>query len=481
MMYPNPNYLKFFPDAELPEEFEKTNRSSLLRTGAFFVIQKIINDYKLHDLLSDIVGRDSGLFLDLACYSVITENNAAQYYPDYAYKHPLFTDNMKVYSDSTVSKFMHKITESQSVEFLNKWNESRNHKERIYISYDSANKHCSAGDIEIAEYGHAKDGFGNPIFNYAIAYDLKNREPLLYEEYPGSIVDISQLQYTLEKVKGYGYKKAEFVLDRGYFSKENIHYMDKYGYDFVIMAKGLKTLVSELVHKNKGTFEDSCKNSIRAYGVSGITVKNELFPSDKQDRYFHIYYNASKYAAERERLEAKINRMAKSLKKQNGKAFKMEESYEKYFDPIYYHKGEEDETFMYGNEKHNVIDKEISLCGYFVIITSKRMTAKDAITLYKSRDASEKLFRGDKSYLGNKSIKVHSDESADTKIFIEFVALIIRNKIYTGLKDEMIKNDNKSNNMTVPTAIRELEKIELIKILDKRYRLDHSVTATQKA
>ncbi len=71
---------------------------------------------------------------------------------------------------------------------------------------------------------------------------------------------------------------------------------------------------------------------------------------------------------------------------------------------------------MFGIELDDVIDQEIRLCGYFIIITSKKMTAKEALTLYKSRDGSEKLFRGDKSYLGNKSIRVQSDESIDAKI-----------------------------------------------------------------
>jgi transposase len=78
-------------------------------------------------------------------------------------------------------------------------------------------------------------------------------------------------------------------------------------------------------------------------------------------------------------------------------------------------------------------------------------------------------------------MRVYSDESIAAKIFIEFVALIIRNKIYLDLKEEMINNDKKSNYMTVPAAIKELEKIEMIKLLDHRYRLDHAVTATQKA
>ena len=109
------------------------------------------------------------------------------------------------------------------------------------------------------------------------------------------------------------------------------------------------------------------------------------------------------------------------------------------------------------------------------------MTAKDALELYKSRDASEKLFKGDKSYLGNRSLRVQSDETANAKVFAEFVALIIRCRIYTLLKEEMEKLDNKPNYMTVPAALRELEKIELVRGMDGRYRLDHAVTATQKA
>ena len=68
----------------------------------------------------------------------------------------------------------------------------------------------------------------------------------------------------------------------------------------------------------------------------------------------------------------------------------------------------------------------------------------------------------------------------EAKIFVEFVALIVRNRIYTKLKEEDEKLDTSQNYMTVPASIRELEKIELIRQADGVYRLDHAVTATQK-
>lgn len=478
-MVPNENYVKYFGGLEQPEERSETCRSSCVRIGAFLVIRKILEDYRLPAVIEKYFGtRDGGLVADLVSYSIISENNAAQYYPAYAYNHPLFTEKMHIYSDTKVSDFLVSVTDDQRIGLVNEWNEARDHREKIYISYDSTNKNCQAGDIEFVEYGHPKDDKGLPVFNYSIAYDTANKEPLFYEQYPGSIVDISQLQFMLEKAKGYGYKKVGFILDRGYFGKENIQYMDQCGYDFVIMIKGMGAFVKGLILGKRGSFENIREYSIRKYKVSGTTVKRSLYAGDGKERYFHIYYSDQKASAEHEQIEAKIDRMAKYLDKVKGKKVTIGDGFKQYF---YLETYEKDGTFLYAREKTDAVQQEINLCGYFVIITSKKMTAGEALELYKSRDASEKLFRGDKSYLGNKSLRVQSDEAAGAKILIEFIALIVRCRIYTLLKDEMDKLKKSPNYMTVPAAIRELEKIEMVRQIDGVYRMDHAVTATQKA
>ena len=478
-MVPNENYVKYFGGLEQPEERSETCRSSCVRIGAFLVIRKILEDYRLPAAIEKYFGtRDGGLVADLVSYSIISENNAAQYYPAYAYNHPLFTEKMHIYSDTKVSDFLVSVTDDQRIGLENEWNEARDHREKIYISYDSTNKNCQAGDIEFVEYGHPKDDKGLPVFNYSIAYDTANKEPLFYEQYPGSIVDISQLQFMLEKAKGYGYKKVGFILDRGYFGKENIQYMDQCGYDFVIMIKGMGAFVKGLILGKRGSFENIREYSIRKYKVSGTTVKRSLYAGDGKERYFHIYYSDQKASAEHEQIEAKIDRMAKYLDKVKGKKVTIGDGFKQYF---YLETYEKDGTFLYAREKTDAVQQEINLCGYYVIITSKKMTAGEALELYKSRDASEKLFRGDKSYLGNKSLRVQSDEAAGAKILIEFIALIVRCRIYTLLKDEMDKLKKSPNYMTVPAAIRELEKIEMVRQTDGVYRMDHAVTATQKA
>jgi Transposase len=280
----------------------------------------------------------------------------------------------------------------------------------------------------------------------------------------------------LGKITGYGYKKIGFILDRGYFSRGNIRFLDECGYSFVIMAKGMSSFISEVILENRGSFENKRVCDMNAYGVYGKTVQKTLFEGDEKARYIHIYHSISKEADERETFESELRERKALLMSHQNEEVEFGSAYEKY----YYLHYDENGVFLYPEERTRVTEREISLCGYFVIITSERMTAKEALHLYKSRDASEKLFAADKSFLGGKSMRSHTNEGIEGRIFTQFIALIIRNKIYTSLQEASEKLEKKQNYMTVPTAIKELEKIEMTRQTDNIYRLDHAVTAKQK-
>lgn len=476
MMNPNEKFQKYFPDAAIPEELPDAYRSCALRIGTYAIIRTVLKEYRLPEMLSRWFKENTGLLLDLVSYMIVNEENAGQYYPDFAFCHPLFSDGMRIYSDSKVSRFLNSISKDQTIGFLDDWNKKRDHKQRIYISYDSSNKNCQAGDIDLIEYGNAKDEKGLPIFNLAIAYDKTNRVPLFYEEYPGSITDVSQFVYMVDKVNEYGYKNVGFILDRGYFSKENIRYMEKHNHAFIIMVKGQKELVSSLVMEHRDTFETSREHSIRSYRVYGKTVTAKLYEDDTADRYFHIYFNPSKQAAEREQLEQLLDKYKLHMDKHKGEVISFSRTYDHYFKLTYDKKGK----LVSYKEREDVIQRELRLCGYFCIITSEQMTASQALIHYKGRDISEKLFCTDKSFIGSKSMRACSNEALSGKLFIEFIALIVRNRIYNLLKETMLRLESNPNYMTVPAAIRELEKIEMIRRNNGRYRLDHAVSKRQK-
>lgn len=473
LMQPNEKYLVYFYDEKMQKERKGKERSGCIRIGTYLLYKKIIEEKRLNIILEKVFGDYAGLILDLATYMISTENNAYQYYEDFAYNHFQFTKEHKILSDSTISNVLKNITDTERIDFLNLWNENRDIKEKLYLTYDSTNKNCQAGNINLAEYGHAKDDEDKPIVNLSIGYDHTNREPLFYEEYPGSIVDVSQLTCMVDKAIGYGYRNIGIILDRGYFSRKNLEYIDQNGYDFIIMAKSGSKFIQKSIRNVIGSFEQDRNNLIFKYGVYGKTYKEDVFADDNK-RYVHVYYNELRAAIEKKEFEEKIYAEDIFYKKFIGTKNELENA-EKYFDIV----RDKKNVIVSVLQRNNVIQKEKELCGYFAIVTSKKMTAKEAIYLYKSRDESEKLFRMDKTFLGNSSYRVQSEESAKSKTLIGFIALIIRNAIYTYLDEAKETIDGRSNYMTVPASLKELEKIEMLRQPNGKYVLDYSITATQ--
>ena len=81
-------------------------------------------------------------------------------------------------------------------------------------------------------------------------------------------------------------------------------------------------------------------------------------------------------------------------------------------------------------ENSDAIEEEIRLCGYFCIVTSRKMTGmKQALELYKSRDESEKLFKSDKTYLETERSAFKRTRSRRCQDIYRNT-INIRNKIY---------------------------------------------------
>ena len=72
--------------------------------------------------------------------------------------------------------------------------------------------------------------------NLAVAVKQKDTTPLDYEIYPGSIVDMTECEYIQQRMEDYGYTKVGFLFDRGYYTKDNILFLDNKGYDFIMMV-----------------------------------------------------------------------------------------------------------------------------------------------------------------------------------------------------------------------------------------------------
>lgn len=96
---------------------------------------------------------------------------------------------------------------------------------------------------------------------------------------------------------------------------------------------------------------------------------------------------------------------------------------------------------------------------------------------YRDRDVVEKMFRSLKSYLDYDSLAVHYDSSLKSKTFIVFIASIVRSIIWHNIKDLYIKD---KKNYTIPSSLRELEKVEVTKGQNGIYRRTSALNSKNK-
>ena len=58
--------------------------------------------------------------------------------------------------------------------------------------------------------------------------------PLIYKDYPGFIVDVTQCSDMIETLQSLGYQDIVAICDRGYISKENLASFDNAGIGFLL-------------------------------------------------------------------------------------------------------------------------------------------------------------------------------------------------------------------------------------------------------
>ncbi len=127
---------------------------------------------------------------------------------------------------------------------------------------------------------------------------------------------------------------------------------------------------------------------------------------------------------------------------------------------------------------HDRIDNEIEKCGYYILVSSKKISADEARRAYLKRDSVEKVFQALKSSLGMSSIGVHSDNNLHGKSLLWFVSSIIHSILF--YKTESLKRNGKRI-YTVPQVIGTIDEIVADKnIVTSKYERRYATTKVQK-
>lgn len=470
-MYPNENYFKYY-NSEIEYLEEAPEFDVCVSIGSMAIFDIYLKKTGVESIISSLNLNNESLCKDLIYYYTMGFDTTSLYYKDFAYTHYCYSK--VIYSKSQISKFLKNLPLDSTHDFLDKWNKSITDKDGIYIDYDGTNMNTSSSKSEIAEYGKAKVDEDLPQINLSYAINHKTGMPLFYELYPGSINDMAQTKTMVNKAVQYGYaeKDITFIIDRGMCSKENLDYMDEKGFKYIVMAKINIEIIKNSILANSNQIKNKYEQYIPEFDIYGLSLERDVF-KDKKIRYIHIYYDSEKAEDEIRAChkkmaiyEATMNEAIENKLKVNSLG-----SYKKYFN---IEKNNSDEVVSYTLNKV-AIAQEIEMAGYFVIITKDKLDIKDVIREYRKRDIVEKTFRDIKSYLQLNKFRVSEDSSINSKVFLSFIASIIK----TNLKNKLANYMKENNCESFKSVIKNLERIKAVKINGKYIRL-YALTGQQK-
>lgn len=469
-LIPNQNYVDIFGIEE--ECVDPNNRGDFISVGLHSVVNHIAEKMQLKELLDGIFEEDSKKILDIAMYMITTQDNTMYRFEDYGFNHSLF--NGENFSDSTIGRLFDGISVKNIDLFIKSWVNIYAKKD-IYVAYDSTNMNSVAGDLELVEYGHAKDNSDLPQVNVSLGFNQTDNVPLMYELYPGSIIDNTECQKMVDRAAYYGCKNIGFILDRGYFSIENIKYFENHKYDYILMTKGNAKFVKEAIAECGAVLKNGVTHYLLEHELYGTTIEKEMFSTGKK-QYVHVYYNGLQAEKDKIIFNNQLRKMEDTLSKKVEEKLQRKEDVKSY-DTYYKMKFDDNGYFLNYQRKDANIKEAIDKMGYFVIVTSKKMNAEEALNIYRDRDAIEKVFRMEKSYLGCDVFRVHTTDKLESKMFVSFIALILRNEI--SKKTKKLYQSNRSE-YTMQKIIQQLERLGLTRLSDDKYHERYNLTSKQK-
>lgn len=455
-MHPNSNYKERYHE-ELQGVQHLNVPQYTLKTGLYCGCLSVSREIGLYQELNAFFGPESAnLIMDYAMYSIAEKSNVAKDFQVAMTDRMLFLGH--AYSDSWIQeRFSSVITDNQILAFKIQWLKicKENEIEEVWICIDGSNNDCNA-QIDEAEKGKAKSHKNTNIIGFMYAVD-QNGRPILSKIYRGGRVDCKELSEMIDLLQQCEIKIKGIVLDRGFCDINSIEYVERAGYDYVIMMKetayGFQSMISLHRDELRMTWKTALGN-----GLYGITDSVQLFKKHEKTACVALIWDSKNGVERSNYLVDEIIEYLESASKiiSEGKQPVIPTKYEKYLKIV----PSGDSYTVTVQEKR--LQDAIFGKGYYALISSKSLTAKEINEIYDLRDTSEKQYSVLKSQLGYSVFRAHQMHGINVRENIAFVASIIRNAMMTKCKEQKPRID-------LNRSIKELDLITMNMGADNKY------------
>ncbi|MDR3186278.1 MAG: transposase [Christensenellaceae bacterium] len=435
---PNDTYFQFYD--EKPQE-NTLKIDSIKNFGNYFLLNELVIENKLDIFLKNAFGDDSDEIIALAIYMTLEGNilsNSVDFFEE------TLTSLNYVITPSEISRLLKRISKDKQDKFFRAWIKER--LENEYLAYDVTSISSYSSNNEDVEFGYNRDKENLPQVNVGMFYGATSHLPVYYSNYYGSITDKTHLKTIIRNASKLGITNAMLVMDRGFFSIANLKYLENMTQKFIIEMSNCTKLGKYLIN-TYGTETKKYTNSIEIEDLTAFRVHRDDYGFDS---VIHIFYSDTKAASERLAFKEDLRKWEAAISMGDD----IPESSKTFFNID----AKSDPNTVKCTKNINNIEEHLNTMGYFLILTSDlARDSSDLIEIYRLKDVVEKAFDNIKNRIDMKRLHVHSAEAENGKLFLAFIALILRTCVFNAGKEYIRKN-----NLSVDSIFLELQKIKVV-------------------
>lgn len=430
--------------------------------------------------LLDAIGEKLGVSADLRCcfgesykqilsiayYLILEEQGALFRFEKWGslHRHPYGKDIPSQRS----SELFASITEAQKQQFFTLQGKRKVDKE--FWAYDTTSISSYSEELSQVQYGHNKEHDPNPQLNLALLFGESSNLPFYYRKLAGNVPDSKTVRHLLCDLERMGFAKPKLVMDRGFYSEANINALYHDHRKFLLSINMSLKFVQKELEPLYDTFRafDHYDSEYELYMHSVTTTwsyrherptKGDTVEEEKRV-YLHYYFNIERAAEEEKRFDKRLMELRDALLQE--RPLKEHEAlYAKYFTITRTPK-----RGIRVEVKEDAVAKTKRYYGFFALITNEKMSAKEALRIYRNKDLVEKAFGNLKERLNLRRLLVSSEASLEGKLFVAFIALI-----YLSWIKKRMQDTNLFKTYTIATLLDRLDLIECFETPGRKLRV----------
>jgi hypothetical protein len=379
--------------------------------------------------------------LSIAYYLIMEDRNPLSRFPRWSasHRHPFG----EVIQSQRSSEIFGTIAEDSKQRFFRA--QTRRRMETEYLAYDTTSVSSYSMLLKQARYGLNKDHEALPQINLALLFGETTGLPVYYRKLPGNINDVNTVRRLLADIDFLEFSKVKLVMDRGFYSEDNINALFQHHYKFLIGVRKSLKLVQATLDEVRDSMLSRTSYSSRfrvnyysrtvAWNYRRLDRNGETAEQGDRRLYLHLYFNDQKAVDDKAAFNALLDALEAELISGNHDP-EHEKLYAKYYDIS--------TTPVHGvalTPRQGAIDAAEKNYGYFALISNETKDPLEALGIYRSKDIIEKAFGNLKERLNMRRTSVSSEENLEGKLFVQFVALIYLSYINKAMSENNLYKD----------------------------------------